>query len=78
MRVTLIGARELDFKSSEGTDIKGVQLFISFPDENVVGEMTDKLFLRDGFTLPTCKPGDALEVTFNRKGKPESIKAVAK
>lgn len=78
MRVTLIGARELDFKSGEGTDVKGIQLYISFPDESVVGEMTDKLFLRDGFALPACKPGDALEVTFNRKGKPESIKAVTK
>lgn len=73
MKVKLLGARELNFQSGDGTTVKGVQLYISFPEESVVGEMTDKLFLRDGFVLPACKPGDMLEITFNRKGKPESL-----
>lgn len=78
MKAKLFGARELNFQSSDGTAVKGIQLYISFPDENVVGEMTDKLFLRDGFALPACKPGDMLEITFNRKGKPETITLIGK
>ncbi|WP_283606648.1 hypothetical protein [Faecalispora anaeroviscerum] len=78
MKAKLLGARELNFQSGDGTAVKGIQLYISFPDESVVGEMTDKLFLRDGFALPACKPGDMLDITFNRKGKPETITLVGK
>lgn len=78
MKAKLIGARELNFQSGDGTAVKGIQLYISFSEESVVGEMTDKLFLRDGFALPACKPGDMLEITFNRKGKPEVITLVGK
>lgn len=78
MKAKLLGARELNFQSGDGTAVKGIQFYISFPDESVVGEMTDKLFLREGFALPACKPGDMLEITFNRKGKPETITLVGK
>lgn len=78
MKVKLLGARELDFKSGDGSPVKGIQLFISFPEEGVAGEMVDKLFLRNGFVLPACKPGDMLEVAFNRKGKPEAITLIGK
>ncbi len=78
MRARLLGTRELNFQSGDGIMVKGFQWYISFPEENVVGEMTDKLFLRDGFTLPACKPGDMLEITFNRKGKPETITVIGK
>lgn len=78
MKVKLLGARELDFSSNDGSPVKGIQLFISFPEEGVVGEMTEKLFVRNGFALPACKPGDMLDISFNRKGKPESISLVGK
>jgi len=67
-----------EFPERRRNNVKGFQWYISFPEENVVGEMTDKLFLRDGFTLPTCKPGDMLDITFNRKGKPETITVIGK
>nr|WP_319487811.1 hypothetical protein [uncultured Caproiciproducens sp.] len=78
MKAKLIGTRKLNFQSGDGTAVKGIQLYISFPDESVVGEMTDKLFLRDGFALPACAPGAVLDITFNRKGKPEAITLVGK
>ncbi len=78
MKVKLIGARKLDFKSGDGVQIKGVQLYVSFPEDGIIGEMVDKLFLRDDFELPACKPGDTLDISFNRKGKPEIIKMIAK
>ena len=78
MKAKLLGARELNFQSGDRTTVKGVQLYISFPEESVVGEMTDKLFLRENFSLPACKPGDMLDITFNRKGKPETITIIGK
>ena len=78
MKVKLQGIRDLDFKSADGAPIKGVQFFVSFPENGVLGEMVDKLFLHDDFAIPDCKPGDILDISFNRKGKPESIKLISK
>lgn len=78
MKAKLLGMRKLDFSSSDGTQVQGIQAYIAFPEEGVEGVMTDKLFLRDGFAFPSCKPGDMLEITFNRKGKPEAITLVGK
>lgn len=76
MKMNLLGIKTLDFTSADKTQIKGVQLFVSFEDEGVIGQRTDKLFLKDGFTLPALKPGDVLDVTYNRHGKPESIRVL--
>lgn len=75
MNTILRGYRSLDFQS-DGQPVKGIQLFISFPELGVEGEMTDKLFVRPDIPLPALKPGMALSITYNRKGKPERIEAV--
>lgn len=77
MKAKLLGLRKLDFTADDKSSVKGCQLFISYPEEGVEGEQTDKLFIRDGFDLPALKPGDTLEITFNRKGRPESIRNTA-
>lgn len=76
MKATLLGTRNLNFSTNEQT-VKGTQLFISFPDDNVDGEMCDKLFIREDFLLPSLKPGDVVEISFNRRGKPESINVIS-
>ena len=76
MKINLLGIKKLDFTSNDQSKIKGTQLFVSFKDEGVDGQRTDKLFLKDGFTLPALKPGDVLDVTYNRHGKPESIRVL--
>lgn len=77
MKAKLLGMRKLDFSSNDGTQVQGIQAYIAFPEEGVEGVMTDKLFLRDGFAFPACEPGATLEVTYNRKGRPECIKVVS-
>ena len=75
MQVLLMGLRTLDFESN-GDQIKGMQLFVAYPEDGVEGQMTDKIFLRDGFELPDgLKPGMNLDVTFNRRGRPEKVVA---
>ena len=78
MKMRLLGARNLDFKANDNSQVRGVQLFVAYASEGVVGEISDKLFLKEGFALPSCKPGDMLEITFNRKGKPETITLIGK
>lgn len=78
MKVRLLGSKKLDFTSNDGSLIQGTQIFMSFPEEGVKGERCDKLFVKDGFALPPLKPGELLDISFNNKGKPESIKPAAK
>ena len=76
MIMTLMGYKSLDFESN-GERVKGTQAFVSYIEDGVIGQRTDKLFLRDGFPLPEIKPGDTLDVTYNRRGKPEGIRVVS-
>ena len=72
MKMELVGYKSLDFESN-GERVKGTQAFVAFEEEGVEGKRTDKLFFRDGFELPGLNAGMTLEVSFNRKGKPESV-----
>lgn len=77
MYVNLLGKKQIDFTTSDNSIVKGTQFFFAHEEEGVIGQRTDKLFLRDGFPLPEVKPGDTLDVTYNRHGKPESIRVVS-
>lgn len=70
----LLGFRHLDFTTDDGSAVKGVQLFVAFAEDGVTGRMADKLFIRDGIALPALTPGMMLDISFNRKGKVESVK----
>lgn len=76
MTATLLGFKKLDFTSNDKSQIKGTQFFIAFSDDGVTGQRTDKLFLRDDFPLPDVKPGNVIEITYNRHGKAENIRVV--
>ena len=73
MQVTLQGFRNLDFKSKDGEQIKGTQLFVTFLDAETTGYMTERLFIRPEVQLPTLKQGDLLDVSFNMRGKVEVV-----
>jgi len=77
MIVELTGYRKLDFTAQDGSVVKGTQLFISFSDEDVVGSKTEKVFIRDGMPLPAgMKPGDAISIEFDMKGKVVDISGI--
>lgn len=46
-KVKLLGVQELDFKSNDGKEIKGIKLHVSFPDEFVYGYKVDTKFISD-------------------------------
>lgn len=71
----LVGYRKLDFLDDNGSHVKGTQLFTTYAEDGVTGEMCGKYFIREGMDLPALTPGMALDITFNRKGKVVAVKA---
>lgn len=76
MLVYLLGYKLLDFTNDRGESVKGTQAFVSFQEDGVTGQRTDKLFFKDGMVIPELTPGMTLDVAYNRKGKPEKVTAV--
>lgn len=76
MLTHLLGYKLLNFTNDRGELVKGVQAFVSFEEDGVTGQRTDKLFFKDGMELPELTPGMTLDVVYNRKGRPEKVTAV--
>ena len=71
----LIGESSVNFVSGNGETIKGKNLYVLYQDENVNGLKADKLWVKDGISIPAdAKLNDMIDVTFNMKGRVESIK----
>ncbi len=74
MRVRLDGVQKIHFTNNNGEEIKGMNIFCSFKDENVEGLRTEKFFLKDGITLPKgTELNSAIDLSFDRRGKVEMI-----
>jgi len=74
MIVKVVGIQALEFSNSLGQEVKGTNIFTVYPEENVDGLRTDKFFLKDGMNLSKdVKLNDSVNISFNRKGKIESI-----
>ena len=76
MLAILLGYQKLDFQTASGDNIKGTNLYLSYSDdnENIVAETCRKFLLRPNLAKPeNVKIGDSVNVTFNHKGKIESI-----
>lgn len=69
-----LGHLPVDFVSADGKSVKGNNLYISFPDENVIGEKCERFFAKSSVELPAqLKMGDMLVIEFDHKGKIRSI-----
>jgi hypothetical protein len=75
MQARLLGFSAVDFTANDGHQIKGVSLYIAFADENITGERTERIFVRDGITIPKIGIGDTLDISFDMRGKAESVQA---
>ena len=73
MQVKLVGVQPVNFTNPSGEMIKGTNVFCAFRDENVEGLRTEKFFLKEGIKMPDCKINDTVELSFNMKGKVESV-----
>lgn len=74
MRGRLEGVQSIRFTNNTGEEISGMNIYVAFQDENVEGLKTEKFFLKSNISLPKdTKINDMLEISFNYKGKIESI-----
>ena len=46
MLAKVLGTRDLDFEATDGKEIKGKQIFVSYHQDNVNGEIVDKVFVK--------------------------------
>lgn len=70
MKVKLLGVKKVDFTNNNGEAITGMNVYVAFPEKNVEGLCTEKIWLKDGINLPKdIKVNDMLDITFDRKGK---------
>ncbi len=73
MIVKLIGISELDFVATNGEHIKGNNLYVCYPADNVMGNKCDRFFVNQNIQLPDVKIGSNIDVAFNNKGKVEAV-----
>lgn len=74
MIVKLLGCMPLNFTSADGKSIVGKSLYVAFEANGVEGFKCDKVFANSDITLPAgMKINDILDLSFNMKGKLESV-----
>lgn len=79
MRLVLIGIQSISFTNNNGEEIKGHNLYVTYPDENVQGLKADKIFLKENIKLPQgIKLNQEIDAVFNMRGKIEAIYNVEK
>lgn len=68
----VIGFRRSSFKGNDGTEVSGVNLYLTEPNEKGEGLACDRIFVLDKY-LSACgyvpKLGDEVRVEYNRYGK---------
>ena len=68
----VIGFRKSTFKGNDGSDVSGVNLYLTEPNTNGEGLACDRIFVLDKY-LTACgyfpKLGDEIRVEYNRYGK---------
>jgi hypothetical protein len=76
MKCRLLGFSVLDFTADDGNHVKGKHLHLAWQDPDVQGEHAGRVFVRDGIALPKISVGDSVNVSFDMKGKVESVESI--
>lgn len=76
MLAKVLGTRKLDFKTSDGTEIKGTYVFVAYASEHVEGEQADKIFIPKDKEdiLPVFKFGETYDFVQEIKGLGKNAK----
>ncbi|MBE6979222.1 MAG: hypothetical protein E7431_02470 [Ruminococcaceae bacterium] len=78
----VLTVRDLDFQDQSGKDVSGMQLWVigATTDKSWNGYEVSKMWIPSGSALESnvaqLKRGDKINVTFNRRGKPETIELI--
>ena len=79
MRARLTGYSDVAFTDNSGREVRGTNIFILYEEEHTVGLRAEKVFLKEGVTLPEgTQVNDVIDLFFNMRGKVERIEKVEK
>ncbi len=84
MLAKVLGKRPLDFKSDDGKQICGTQIFVAYKDTNpktqVEGELVDKVFVPhdSNVTIPLFKFGEEYDFVYDLVGFGSKARSVLK
>lgn len=79
----VLTVRDINFQDNEGRKISGKQLWVigATEEESWHGYEVMKIWINNGTKLDACaqqlRRGDQINVTFNRRGKVETIDLIA-
>jgi len=76
MKIKIVGIQNVDYKSKKtGKDVKGHNLYCVYDEASpsLVGQKTESFWLRNDLQVDSFKPGDNVNVYFDRFGHIESI-----
>lgn len=69
----VVGTKKVDFKDSKsGDSICGLTVYVQYPEDNVDGYATDKIFLsrsKFGSLCDEISSGCSIEILYNKYGK---------
>lgn len=73
---TCVGTRNVDFKGSDGNQVSGVQLFLTFEADNIDGVGVEKVFVASNRLMKLSyipQIGSQCELFYNKYGKVQDI-----
>lgn len=74
MAYKVIGYRTVRFKGQDGSDVDGINLYFTYPEDYVTGVACDKVFLsRHKFPDLEFSIGDTFMIQYNKYGKVAGI-----
>ena len=77
MQVTFVGHNKVDFTNDKGERIVGNNIFVNYPDPDVIGQFAGKIFVRPDIEIPQgIKVNEIIEMSFTPKGKLTKIAKV--
>ena len=72
----IVGIRRSEFKGADGTDVSGMNVYLTYPLDKGEGIGTDRIFITDKkLSGWSYKPhvGDEVEMSYNKYGKVASM-----
>lgn len=76
MKCTLIGFKTVDFTNTDGNRVEGINLFLAYPDSNVVGQVAEKKFVSseifDNFGVTADELENSVGCVINAEYGPKS------
>ncbi len=78
MVATVFGTRKLDFKTNDGNEINGTQIFVAYKQDGVDGHMTNKVFVPNNspVRLPVFKFGQEYDFRYDGFGRNQRLVSI--